>query len=137
MIYTLMACHIRILDVVDAIIQFARACADMAPFLPPGYDPKFDVPEIRIGTFLAPKAAAASIFLTTLLELQGGLITKARTLTERVKEQKCADQDQRRPKELEIASLQCQLLVDRAIACFESTQSLKTHVVNIGILKVA
>lgn len=135
MMYALMACHVRVLDVIDAIVKFARACADMAPFLPPGYDPKFDVPDIRIGTFLAPRAAAASIFLTTLLELQIELIGKAQDLRQRVKDRCHPEQDA--PKELELAGLQCQLLVDRATGRLEDSRNLKTHVLNVGILRMS
>lgn len=135
MMYTLIACHVRVLDVIDAIVKFARACADMAPFLPPGYDPKFDVPDIRIGSFLAPRAAAASIFLTTLLELQIDLIGKAQDLRQRVKD-RCSP-EQEAPKELELAGLQCQLLVDRATSRLEESRHLKTHVLNTGILRMS
>ncbi|OAQ63579.2 fungal zn(2)-Cys(6) binuclear cluster domain-containing protein [Pochonia chlamydosporia 170] len=131
MTYALIACHTRVLDVIDAIVRFATACADMAPFLSPGYDPKFQVPEIRIGVFLAPRAAAASIFLSALVELQVDLVSKAQDVSKRFQE--ICRAEQTTSKQLEVSMLQYELLVDRALSCLEDTKRLKSHVLHIGL----
>ena len=80
MMNLLFACHLRLLDVLDTLVGLAQVCADLTPSPPANHDLKFDVPEIRIGSFVAPKNTAASIFFSTLLELQAVLVEKSRKL---------------------------------------------------------
>ncbi|KAH0489504.1 hypothetical protein TgHK011_009931 [Trichoderma gracile] len=106
-----MACHIRLLDVMDTLAEHGRMCAFMVATLPPDYDPKFAVPEIRVGTFIAPTNMAASMLLSVLVELQTVLVTRVKGLAAMVDQ---VGDDPRAARGAKVVRLQCETLQERA-----------------------
>lgn len=105
-----MACHIRLLDIMDTMAEHGRMCAFMVATLPPDYDPKFAVPEIRVGSFIAPSNTAASMLLGVLLELQTLLVDRIREMSGVIAQVRDSPGAAR---EARVVSLQCEILQER------------------------
>jgi hypothetical protein len=132
MLNLLLACHLRLLDVLDSLVVLVQICVNLTSALPADYDPKFDVPEIRIGSFIAPKNTAASIFLSTLLDLQALLVEKSRKLGAVFSS---PGDGTALTREAKMIRLQCDILVDRADATLQEMKKLKDHLVSAGVMR--
>ncbi|UNI24816.1 hypothetical protein JDV02_010536 [Purpureocillium takamizusanense] len=126
----LFATHLRYLDVLDCLLVFARLCASMAPSLPADYDPDFDVPEIRVGSFVAPKSTAASIFISMLVDLQVLLLARSQKLQSSLPP---ATPDASR--EVPILHLQMEHLTERADNSLQEMRQLKEHLIRAGAIR--
>ncbi|TFB02549.1 Transcription factor ACEII [Trichoderma ghanense] len=111
LLHLVMACRVRLLDVMDTLAEHGRMCAFMVATLLPGYDPKFAVPEIRVGSFVAPTNTAASMLLSVLVELQTALVTRVRDVAAIVDQ---VSDDTRAAREAKVVRLQCDILLERA-----------------------
>lgn len=127
-----MACHIRLLDVMDTLAEHGRMCAFMVATLPPDYDPKFAVPEIRVGTFVAPTDTAASMLLSVVVELQTVLVARVKDLVAMVDQVK---DDARAAREAKVVRLQCGILLERAESTLGEWSRFKDGLVSARLLK--
>ncbi|KAH6609037.1 transcription factor aceii [Trichoderma cornu-damae] len=128
-----MACHIRLLDVMDTLAEHGRMCAYMVATLPPDYDPKFSVPEIRVGSFVAPASTAASMLLSVLLELQHALVGRIKDMSAtvaRVREHPEA------AREARVVSLQCEVLQERAEATLGELARFKDGLMGVSVQRL-
>ncbi|KAF4953998.1 hypothetical protein FGADI_5534 [Fusarium gaditjirri] len=130
LIHLIMACHLRLLDIFDMITNHGRMCAHAAPLLPREHEPKFDMPEIKIGSFVAPKISAASMMIAMVIELQHSLNSRAEQLEGAVSlavgnESKAA----------KIISLQCESLKERAADTLDSLCSLRDNLMKLGVIR--
>lgn len=126
----LLACHQRLLDILDTLVEHGRVCAYMTSRLPEGYDPKFDIPEIRIGSFVAPQESAAFMLVSMLFELQTVLIKKSQDFGDAAS---AVSADS--PRQAKVIGLQCEVLTERAEGALEELKRLKEGLVNIGLIK--
>ncbi|KAH7179805.1 uncharacterized protein B0J16DRAFT_177605 [Fusarium flagelliforme] len=129
LIHLLLACHLRLLDLFDNMINHGRMCAHAAPLLPPGCEPRLDIPEIKIGSFVAPKISAASMMVAMLLETQACLNVKAQELHDAVTSS--VGHDARAAK---ILGLQCESLKEHASTTSTDLRSLRDHLQELGII---
>ncbi|KAM5372529.1 hypothetical protein ACJZ2D_007429 [Fusarium nematophilum] len=125
----LLACHLRLLDILDTMVDHGNLCAAVTSLLPEEHEPKFDIPEIRIGSFVAPKASAASMMTAMLIELQTSLTAKAQELNDVVSS--IAGQDSREAK---ILGLQCEAVKEHASNTLVDLQSLRGHLMSLGVI---
>ncbi|CAM1508552.1 Fc.00g054000.m01.CDS01 [Cosmosporella sp. VM-42] len=125
----LLACHLRLLDILDNIINHARLCAHVVQSLPNDHEPQFDIPEIRIGSFVAPKGSAASMLVSMMIELQTSLTTKCQDLVELI-----SSMSEQAPREAQVLGLQCEALSDRSTATLADLQTLRSHMLMTGLL---
>ncbi|KAM5513923.1 hypothetical protein FOXYSP1_04890 [Fusarium oxysporum f. sp. phaseoli] len=130
LIHLIMACHLRLLDIFDMITNHGRMCAHAVPLLPREHEPKFDIPEIKIGSFVAPKISAASMMIAMVIELQHSLSSRAEQLEGAVSlavgnESKAA----------KIISLQCESLKERASDTLEGLCSLRDNLMKLGVIR--
>lgn len=126
-----MACHIRLLDVMDTLAEHGRMCAFMVATLPSDYDPKFAVPEIRVGSFIAPSNTAASMLLGVILELQTRLLERIREMSGVVAQVRDSPGAAR---EARVVGLQCEILQERAETTLEEMTDFKKGLVSARIL---
>ncbi|UKZ75780.1 Metallothionein expression activator [Trichoderma virens FT-333] len=126
-----MACHIRLLDIMDTLSEHGRMCAFMVATLPPDYDPKFAVPEIRVGSFIAPTNTAASMLLSVLLELQRVLVTRIKDVAAIINQVK---DDPRAAREARVISLQCEILQERAESTLGELSRFRDGLVSARLL---
>lgn len=130
LIHLIMACHLRLLDIFDMITNHGRMCAHAVPLLPREHEPKFDMPEIKIGSFVAPKISAASMMIAMVIELQHSLSSRAEELEGAVSlavgnESKTA----------KIISLQCESLKERASDTLDGLCSLRDNLMKLGVIR--
>lgn len=127
-----MACHIRLLDIMDTLAEHGRMCAFMAATLPSDYDPKFAVPEIRVGSFVAPSNTAASMLLGVLLELQTLLVERIRDMSGVIAQVRDSPGAAR---EARVVSLQCEILQERAETTLGELANFKKALVSARLLR--
>ncbi|KAM0344107.1 hypothetical protein ACHAPU_007828 [Fusarium lateritium] len=129
LINLLLACHIRTLDLFDHIIFHGHMCASAVPFLPKDHEPQLDIPEIKIGSFVAPKVSAASMMIAMFIELQSSLTAKVQQLHDTISS--AAGHESREAK---ILGLQCESLKERALANVPNLQSLRDNFLKLGLI---
>lgn len=127
-----MACHIRLLDIMDTMAEHGRMCAFMVATLPSDYDPKFAVPEIRVGSFIAPSNTAASMLLGVLLELQTLLVERIGDLSGVIAQVRDSPGAAR---EARVVSLQCEILQERAETTLGELTEFKKGLVSARLLR--
>ncbi|RFU72069.1 transcription factor aceii [Trichoderma arundinaceum] len=129
----LMACHIRLLDIMDTLAEHGQMCAFMVATLPPDYDPKFAVPEIRVGSFIAPTNTAATMLISVLLELQRALVGRVKDMSAVVAQ---ARDHPGAAREARVISLQCEILQERAEATLGELTKFKDGLIMTRVLKI-
>ncbi|GKU00257.1 transcription factor [Fusarium langsethiae] len=129
LIHLLLACHLRLLDLFDNIVNHGRMCAHAAPMLPPECEPTLDIPEIKIGSFVAPKISAASMVIALVIEIQTSLNARAQDLHDVVSSN--VGHDARTTK---ILDLQCESLKEHASKTCSDLHSLREHLQKLGVL---
>ncbi|KAM6485172.1 hypothetical protein HDV62DRAFT_281858 [Trichoderma sp. SZMC 28011] len=127
-----MACHIRLLDIMDTLAEHGRMCAFMVATLPPDYDPKFDVPEIRVGSFVAPTNTAASMLLSVLVDLQTILVDRIKDVAAIINQVR---DDPRAAREARVISLQCEILQERAESTLGELSNFRDGLVTARLLR--
>ncbi|SPJ81920.1 related to Transcription factor ACEII [Fusarium torulosum] len=129
LVHLLLACHLKILDLFDSLVNHGRMCAHAVPLLPKDYEPKFDIPEIKIGSFVAPKISAASMMIAMVIELQSSLNARAQQLHDAVS--LAAGHESGTAK---ILGLQCEFLKERASETLTDLQSLRENLMKLGVI---
>lgn len=129
LIHLLLACHLRLLGLFDNIVNHGRMCIHAVPLLPPECEPKIDIPEIKIGSFIAPKVSAASMVIAMLIELQSSLNARAQELHDAVVSN--VGHDSRAAK---ILGLQCESLTEHASETSTDLLSLREHLQKLGVI---
>ncbi|KAK7416792.1 hypothetical protein QQX98_004985 [Neonectria punicea] len=125
----LIACHLRLIDIFDNIMDHSRVCAHVFSTLPKDKEPNFDIPEIRIGSFVAPKDSSASIVITMLVELQSSLEARGQELSNSVK----LAAGETSPQS-QILALQCDALSQRATDTLADMRDLRAILFSSGIM---
>jgi hypothetical protein len=129
LIHLLLACHIRLLGLFDNIVNHGRMCAHIAPMITPEREPRLDIPEIKIGSFVAPKISAASMVIAMVIELQTTLNTRAQDLHDVISSN--VGHDARTAK---IIDLQCESLKEHASKTCSDLHSFREHLQKLGVL---
>jgi hypothetical protein len=129
LIHLLVACHLKLLDLFDNIVDHGRLCCHAAPLLPPECEPRLDIPEIKIGSFVAPKISAASMVIAMVIELQSSLNARAQDLHDAVSSN--LGHDARTTK---ILGLQCESLIEHASNTCTDLHSLREHLQKLGVI---
>lgn len=124
----LIACHLRFLDILDTLVDNGRLCSHVTALLPKEHEPRFDIPTIRIGSFVAPEASAASMTTSMIIELQSSLTTKGRDLAKMV----LSTEDMSR--QTKALGLQCEALVEHSAATLADLQALRDHLVSLNLI---
>ncbi|KAH8655929.1 hypothetical protein BGZ61DRAFT_434685 [Ilyonectria robusta] len=125
----LIACHLRLLDIFDNLMDHSRVCAHVFSTLPKDSEPNFDIPEIRIGSFVAPRDSAATIMITMLVELHSSLEARCQEMSEMVIS--AAGETSLESRAL---SLQCEALALRSVGTLADMKGLRTKLFSSGIL---
>ncbi|KAI6766125.1 hypothetical protein HG530_007195 [Fusarium avenaceum] len=129
LVHLLLACHLRILDLFDSLVNHGRMCAQAVPLLPKDHEPNFDIPEIKIGSFVAPKVSAASMMIAMVIELQTSLNARAQQLYDAVS--LAVGHESGVAK---ILGPQCEYLKERALETLTDLQSLRDSLTKLGLI---
>ncbi|KAI9152015.1 Transcription factor ACEII [Paramyrothecium foliicola] len=126
----LMACELRLLDLLDTLIRDCRKCQLCVSLLIPlGYGPKLAVPEVRIGSVVASKATASSMVVSAIFEALIAMLSNSKDMAARLGE--AASQTSR---EVKVLQLQCDIVKDRTQTTFAEVLKLRDELVAIGLL---
>lgn len=125
----LSACHLRLLDILDDLTGHAKLCARVVELLPKDQEPRFDMPEVRIGSFIAPKASAASMLLSMMIELQSSLTARCQDLFKLISG---ASDDA--PREAGILAMQYEALGERSVATLDDLRTIRNHLQKLGLM---
>lgn len=117
----LVACHLRLLDIYDILARHSNLCMHMVLSVPDNYDPTFDLPEIRMGSFVASKSAKATMLMSMLLDQQQTLQHKSGELGTLVS---LTSSD--RPWEGKMLQAQCDALQYRGQTLLDEFRRLKS-----------
>ncbi|KAJ4328428.1 hypothetical protein N0V84_001112 [Fusarium piperis] len=126
----LIACHLKLLAIFDNMVDHAHLCAKVTAMLPDDHEPSFDIPEIRIGSFVAPKASAASMMTAMIIELQSTLAERARQLSDLV-----ASTAGNESREAKILGLQCEGLKEHSSTTLADLHELRDHLTKLGFIR--
>lgn len=125
----LSACHLRLLDILDNVTGHAKLCAQIVESLPKEHEPQFDMPEVRIGSFVAPKASAASMLLSMMIELQSSLTARCQDLRRLI-----AAESNDAPREAEALGMQYEALGERSMATLNDLRTIRSHLQKLGLM---
>lgn len=129
LINLLLACHNRLLDVFIALAEHGKMCSNMVSACPPDYEPQFDIPQLRMGAFVAPKDAAASMLLSMLIELHERLMSKNVALSSAVSLLSVGV-----PKQVQMVNLLCEVLQERSTIILSEYEALKNKLLRPGLV---
>ncbi|KAH6877174.1 hypothetical protein B0T10DRAFT_566504 [Thelonectria olida] len=126
----LIACHLRLIDILDNIMDHARVCAHVFSQLPKESEPNFDIPEIRIGSFVAPRDSAASLVTTMLVDLQASLNARRQDAFKLV-----VSAAGEHSIEGQVLIMQCEILGQRGKDSLNDMRQLREQMSVTGILR--
>ncbi|KUI70811.1 Transcription factor ACEII [Cytospora mali] len=78
----LVACHVRLLDVLDRVFLLVTSCTRVTLASPDRREPELEVSEVRVGSFVPQRSAAVLMHMTLLKHLMLGLSGKLALLNE-------------------------------------------------------
>ncbi|KAF5023729.1 hypothetical protein F66182_4203 [Fusarium sp. NRRL 66182] len=128
LIHLVLACHLRQLDLFNKIVDHGRVCTHVTSTSPQDTEPTLNIPEIRIGSFVAPKVSAASMMIAMVIELQSSLNKKAQQLHDAVSS---ATGLESRPAK--ILGLQCESLKESTSTTLADLLSFRDSLLKLGI----
>ncbi|KAF6823658.1 hypothetical protein CPLU01_11292 [Colletotrichum plurivorum] len=122
----LVSCHCRVHDIIELILCHAQICFTITSGLPDNgiEQHSFDIPELRVGSYVPSSRASAPIITTILIDLQSNLAGRIPTLR--------ASIDESSTMEGQILLLQCAMLKDRAESVAERLQKLRAAAIKAG-----
>ncbi|KAH7140093.1 hypothetical protein B0J13DRAFT_61123 [Dactylonectria estremocensis] len=126
----LVACHLRLIDIFDNLMDHSRVCVHLFSTLPKESEPNFDIPEIRIGSFVAPRDSAASIMTTMLVELHSSLQARCHDMSDLIVS--AVDETS---LESRMLSMQCEALAIRTVGTLADMRDLRDKLSSAGILR--
>lgn len=125
----LIASHLRLLDILDNLGNHSRVCAFIVESMPEDHEPQFDIPVIRIGSFVASKGSAASMLVSMMIELNASLSDRCHELIDMI----CSVRD-KAPREVQLLQLQCEALEVRAKATLADLRTIRDQLRKAGLM---
>ncbi|TLS29403.1 hypothetical protein PpBr36_01487 [Pyricularia pennisetigena] len=128
----LVACHLRLLDVVDRLDRSVFMCARLEAVLPPGGKAKFHVPDLTVGKFKPPHHSAALMQLVLLKNLLDKLLFVSRELGASLDKVDAAPAVREASLSLPVLLVQAESLGKRHERTLDRFKSLVTYVIGVG-----
>ncbi|KAI0845431.1 hypothetical protein F5Y00DRAFT_167948 [Daldinia vernicosa] len=118
----LVSCHSKVVDVIGTIISCARACTQVTLASPGLVEPHVNIPEVRVGNFVANNTTASTMQIVLLIHIASVLVDYAKRLTKRV-----LAKTEGRPgtKQAQMLKLQCELLEEKSVSKMKLLQQVK------------
>ncbi|KXH41290.1 hypothetical protein CSAL01_07014 [Colletotrichum salicis] len=127
----LLCCHYQCADVMELVLCHVQLCLRfLAAAMQQDVQPhEFDVPELKIGSFIPSRRSSPSIIMAILIDLQSSLATCVPRLGSALNEMEedCG-------KEGRILLLQCELLAERANSIVDRLKTLRDTLSSAGLL---
>lgn len=130
----LLACHSRQLDVFGRVVEHGLMCGRMGAHIP-REDRRLDVPEIRVGSFVAPRLTAASMLLSMVIELLTDLEGGSRDLSDLLTRSLGDRAGEREMKQVRVFTLQCEVVLERTADTVGQLRRFKEEMIKIGVIR--
>jgi hypothetical protein len=127
----LITCHMRVSDILGHMLFHVQMCAKITLALPEK-EPDMQIPELRVGNFVASAEASSTMQLMLLIHIMSGLAERAKKLNDRVNE---ATKEDSSTKQARMIKLQCEVLVDGAESRVLELQKVRDIVNKLGFNK--
>ncbi|KKY32482.1 putative transcription factor aceii [Diaporthe ampelina] len=121
----LASCHARLLDLLDCFFLLVTSCLRLTVASPDGRDPEFSGPEMRVGSFVPPKAAAISMQICLLKHLMVGLSGRLASLGAAVSSRAGGLDGDGDGMQAQIVILQHQMLTKRHSSCLGHVSTIE------------
>ncbi|KAI1135932.1 hypothetical protein F5Y05DRAFT_405570 [Hypoxylon sp. FL0543] len=128
----LVSCHTKILDVMGAIVDCSRTCTQVTFSTPGLVEPSVQIPEVRVGNFVATNSAAGTMQTALLVHVASVLVDCARRLRKRVAE---IVEGETNSKQVQVLRLQCELLEERATSKLKSVERVRGLFSSLSFMK--
>ncbi|QBZ56878.1 hypothetical protein PoMZ_01796 [Pyricularia oryzae] len=129
----LVACHVRLLDVVDRLSRSVFMCVRLEAVMPPGGKPKFHLPDLTVGSFKPPDHSAALMQKVLLKNLLDKLLFVSRGLRAALDGVDAGNSAAREASlSLPVLLLQVESVTKRHERTLDRFNSLLTYVVGLG-----
>ena len=127
----LIACHLRLLDVLDHLLLLVLSCFKLQAASPRKMEPNFGVPELRVGSFTPNRASAAFMQAFLIKHLVGNLSDKVDELVQAVESKSQGNSD----RECQVLALQCEILRERQATKMSQIGELGEALTQSGMMK--
>ncbi|KAI6383563.1 hypothetical protein MCOR25_000018 [Pyricularia grisea] len=132
----LVACHVRLLDVVDRLIRGVFMCARLKAVLPPDGRPTFRMPDLTVGSFKPPDHSAALMQIVLLKNLLDELLFVSRALPAALDKVDVGNSAAREALlSLPVLLRQAESLGKRHERTLDRFKSLLTYVIGLGYME--
>lgn len=128
----LVSCHTKILDVMGVIVDCARTCTQVTFSSPDLAEPNVQIPEVRVGNFVATNSAAGTMQTALLVHVASVLVDCARRLSKQVSE---IVEQERNSKQVQMLKLQCELLEEKATSEMKSLERVRGLFTDLFFMK--
>ncbi|KAK0385100.1 hypothetical protein NLU13_7578 [Sarocladium strictum] len=128
LIQLLLACHQRLVDIAEAVLELGAQCFDRARELTPG-NMQFDVPDIRAGSLLISKPTAAGMWMNMLRDSLVVLQKHLRPLPDILAAVRNPAED-----EAQILNLQSKIITRRTQSGMEQLDRFRKGLLELDIL---
>ncbi|KAK6062786.1 hypothetical protein SCUP515_13034 [Seiridium cupressi] len=128
----LMTCHMRIVDVLDLLLVHVRICATVTLATPSLKEPKLDIPELKVGNFVASPESSSSMQAMLLVHIAPLLVDRAKQLSERAAE---ALKDGQSTRQTSMLKLQCEVLVEAGESKVLALNKVRDALVKVGYMR--
>lgn len=132
----LVSCHSRLLDLLDCFFLLVTSCIRVTVASPDRREPEFDGPEMRVGSFVAPKTAAVSMQIALLKHLMVGVSDRLSDFGTAISSRVGSVRDERSSMEVQILTLQHELLTKRHASCLENIGTIEDYLMRFDAKKL-
>ncbi|KAI0895641.1 hypothetical protein F4806DRAFT_64051 [Annulohypoxylon nitens] len=127
----LASCHFKVVDVMALVVQCARTCTQVTLTSPNLSEPDVQIPEVRVGNFVATKTSASTMQTVLLIHLAEVLVDYAHQLSQQI----TATFEHENSTQAQTFMLQCKLLEEKAASKTKLLKQVKTLFSRIGFMK--
>ncbi|KAL1879188.1 hypothetical protein Daus18300_001767 [Diaporthe australafricana] len=130
----LVSCHFRLLDLLDCFFLLVTSCVRVTVASPDRREPEFDGHDMRVGSFVPPKTAAASMQIALLKHLMVSLSERLASFGVAVSSGTEGPDDSN--MELRILSMQHHLLMKRHTSSLGHIDTIEDFIMRYAVKKV-
>lgn len=130
----LIACHLRLLDVVDGLAMCVGLCLRLKSAMPGKEEPEFQMPDLKVGSFTPSKHSAMlmqAVLMKNLLDKLQSNCKEFRTALDEASSYPIATEV---PISLRALLLQAESLCQRHDRTLNHFKSIATHLIEMGLI---
>ncbi|KAI1089413.1 hypothetical protein F5B19DRAFT_378152 [Rostrohypoxylon terebratum] len=127
----LASCHFKVVDVMALVVQCARTCTQVTLTSPNFSEPDVQIPEVRVGNFVATKTSASTMQTVLMIHIAEVLVEYAQRLSQQI----TATFEHEDSTQAQMVMLQCKHLEEKATSRMALLKQVKTLFTRIGFMR--